>query len=151
MIRFVRAAALAAIAILTLSVGALLGTGTAYAEATLKATGGPGTITVEVTGGPAKADCLVRTQTKPGSTDFAGREVTLDDKGNVKTVLVRGTAGKYKVNLQCEGVNKSAEATVTAVPPNQCVQIVHDIAWGFGLRGNELAVVMNIARQYCPR
>lgn len=159
MIGFIRSAALAAVAILVLSVGALLGAGSAEAALPVKGDAFPAgnTLTVAITDGTANANCAATiTSTVNGTTHTSTQPLNLNTVGKGTTVF-KGLANRtYTANAECPGVTKIDGLPVkvavnNVVPPNQCVQIVHDIAWGLGLRGNELALVMTIARQYCPR
>lgn len=153
MIRFIRAAAVAAIAILGLSLGVVLGPGTAQAAITMKSEGGPGIIVVTVTGGKADANCMATASKTTGTTtDSRTMPLNLNDKGNGATTFTDRSAGKYDVVVQCPGTKKFKDtATVTAPAANPCVTLVRDIAMGLGLAGAELNTVIAIARQYCPQ
>ncbi len=158
MFRSLRAVALAAIAILTLSVGALLSAGAAQAAPQAKGDAFPAgnTLTVSVVDGPAKANCMATIKwTVDGTTSTRTTALNLDSTGSGTTTFKGLENTVYRADAQCPGVKDISGLPVNVrvndvVPPNLCVQIVHDIATAFGLRGNQLAVVMGIARQFCP-
>lgn len=160
MLRFIRAAALAAIAVLTLSVTVLAGTGTAHAAKTPSGTAYPAgsTVTVELIAGEPQSNCAATLRySSDGTNHRITQRLNLDANGNGKTTFRNLANRDYRASAQCPGVTGSIPGlpkivTVNdTVPVNQCVVAVRDIAWAFGLRGGELAVVVDIARQLCPR
>lgn len=152
MIRLIRVAVLAAIAILGLSLGTVLGVGTAQAAPALKAEGGPATLVVTLTGGPANASCGTTIKRTSGDTTTTRTApLQLNNKGDGATTFTRLPAGKYDVVAQCPGTGFfNTTATVTAPSARPCVTIVRDIAMAIGLRGTELNTVVALARQFCP-
>lgn len=160
MIRFIRVAAIAALTVLVVGVGGLLGGGSAHAAEVHKATAmvAGSSVTIALTGGVANANCAASLHaTTGGGTTTRTQALNLNASGVGTTTFTKVANGSYTGSVQCPNVTGTIAVTPSPikvdnkVPPNQCVQLVHDIAWGLGLRGNELAVVMSIARQYCPR
>lgn len=159
MIKIIRVAALAAIAFLTLSVGAVLGVGTAAAALPVKGDAFPAgnTLTVSIVDGTANANCAASIKwTIDGVTSTRTKALNLNASGSGTSTFTGLANAVYQASAECPGVTKIENLPMSVrvdntVPPNQCVQIVHDIASGLGLRGNELAFVMGLARQFCPR
>lgn len=177
MIRLVRVAVLAVIAFLGLSLGVVVGTGTAAANTVGDVTQ-PKTGAVVVTSETNKINVQVINRTTADEcTVTASREV--GDETVIRTVKIgklnkenqfTGVAtfsnlpkANYTVSGTCKnassvgnlfgGTNKvSVGVDGAPAPANQyCITLVRAVATSIGLTGNELAIVMTFANQYCPR
>lgn len=154
--RITKTIVIAFAAMLTLSLGGVFATGTATAEqeetaGILTAQGGPNLIIVTIDKAAEGKPCAITVKKLSGTPNQVTHTVTAGAGGKVADTFVNREPGEHNVTAVCDGKALNGTSVHVTAPVNQCVQIVHDIAWALGLRGNELAVVMSIARTYCPR